>query len=112
MEQTLTILFGEEYMTILIISAISNIIAIVVAGAIASNKGVNTVGWSCLAIPLSWIAVIIVACIQPQRRSHRGVHRPFYNSTPVKIYICPHCGQEVKTRVCLYCGKENDFHFE
>lgn len=85
-----------KYMAVLnVISSISTIVAMIVGGIVASKKGRNVGGWVALSFLFSWIAVIIVACLEP-------LYVP--KSGPAPTYKCVRCGKDIMAVNCPYCG--------
>ena len=78
------------------------------AGATASWKGHNVVGWIIDALFLSWIAVIILAVL-PAESSPYYSSEPFYTQQKRENSKnrCSNCGAEVKNGVCTFCKKGN-----
>ena len=106
---------------------ISNLIAIIICGVLAGNKGRSIGGWIVGGFLLGWIGVIILFFLSDLNYRPQSSWNPrgsFYNTNnsntstnsfskpqttsytikKVAKYQCPKCGETIDTKQCPWCG--------
>ena len=102
-ELELTVIFITVFY---IIAIISSIVSLILCGVMAARKERSVGGWIVGGLFLSWIAVIILACIPSNAIDYRGAN----SSSLVKKYLpytCMNCKHTIDTRTCSICNYSN-----
>ncbi|MBR2321809.1 MAG: DUF4190 domain-containing protein [Clostridia bacterium] len=90
-----------------ILALILNIVATVICGIMAARKERSVGGWIVGGIFLSWIALIILACLPSNASEYRGNT----GYTPIirkyQPYTCMNCKHTTDTRTCGFCNFSN-----